>query len=71
MEELKWIFTNITKEILEEYGIKIPTGAISYSPEQAVYRARDRWKSLVSKGSGSCRAGEGWGVKSATVNQKF
>ena len=29
------------KEILEEYGIKIPTGAISYSPEQAVYRAHE------------------------------
>ena len=29
------------KEILEEHGIKIPTGAISYSPEQAVYRAHE------------------------------
>ena len=29
------------KEILEEHGIKIPTGAICYSPEQAVYRAHE------------------------------
>ena len=37
------------KEILKEHGIKIPTGAISYSPEQAVYRAHARYDLVFLK----------------------
>ena len=53
------------KEILKEHGIKIPTGAISYSPEQAVYRAHEiggkTWlvKAQVHAGG----RGKGGGVK--------
>lgn len=35
------------KEILSKFGVTVPAGALAYSPEQAVYRARelggDRW----------------------------
>ncbi|WP_138933525.1 malate--CoA ligase subunit beta [Roseovarius arcticus] len=35
------------KEVLSNFGVEIPTGALAYSPEQAAYRARemggDKW----------------------------
>ena len=29
------------KEILANFGVEIPPGALAYSPEQAAYRARE------------------------------
>ena len=35
------------KEILRDFGVKVPNGGLAYSPEQAAYRARemggDKW----------------------------
>ena len=35
------------KEVLSNFGVEIPAGALAYSPEQAAYRARemggDKW----------------------------
>ena len=39
------------KEILSDFGVKVPNGGLAYSPEQAAYRARemggDKWLSLI------------------------
>jgi len=29
------------KEILSDFGVKVPNGGLAYSPEQAAYRARE------------------------------
>ena len=29
------------KEILRDFGVKVPNGGLAYSPEQAAYRARE------------------------------
>ena len=29
------------KELLAKFGVRVPRGAVSYSPEQAAYRARE------------------------------
>ncbi|MEP5088308.1 MAG: ATP-grasp domain-containing protein, partial [Paracoccaceae bacterium] len=29
------------KELLSNFGVSVPTGALAYSPEQAAYRARE------------------------------
>ena len=53
------------KEILAEYGVPIPVGALAYSPEQASYRAReiggDRWVVKAQIHSGG--RGEAGGVR--------
>lgn len=53
------------KEILSNFGVEVPTGALAYSPEQAAYRARelggDKWivKAQVHAGG----RGKAGGVK--------
>ena len=53
------------KEILSDFGVKVPNGGLAYSPEQAAYRARemggDKWiiKAQVHAGG----RGKAGGVK--------
>ena len=53
------------KEILRDFGVKVPNGGLAYSPEQAAYRARemggDKWivKAQVHAGG----RGKAGGVK--------
>ena len=53
------------KEILANFGVEVPSGALAYSPEQAAYRARElggeRWivKAQVHAGG----RGKAGGVK--------
>ena len=52
------------KEVLSNFGVAVPSGALAYSPEQAAYRARelggDRWivKAQVHAGGRGKAGGE-------------
>ena len=56
------------KELLSNFGVEVPPGALAYSPEQAAYRARelggDKWivKAQVHAG-GRGKAGRGQAVQ--------
>lgn len=60
------------KEILSGFGVRIPTGGLAYSPEQAAYRAReiggDRWvvKAQVHTGA----RGKAGGIKLCSSEQE-
>uniref|UniRef100_UPI003513DD64 malate--CoA ligase subunit beta n=1 Tax=Cognatishimia sp. TaxID=2211648 RepID=UPI003513DD64 len=59
------------KEILSNFGVKVPAGALAYSPEQAAYRARelggDKWiiKAQVHAGG----RGKAGGVQLCTSDE--
>lgn len=61
------------KEILSEFGVKVPAGGLAYSPEQAAYRARemggDKWivKAQVHAGG----RGKAGGVKLCTSDSEI
>ena len=61
------------KEILANFGVEVPAGALAYSPEQAAYRARelggDRWivKAQVHAGG----RGKAGGVKLCTTDHEI
>ncbi len=61
------------KEILSNFGVEIPRGALAYSPEQAAYRARelggDRWviKAQVHAGG----RGKAGGVQICSSDQEI
>lgn len=60
------------KEILSNFGVTVPQGALAYSPEQAAYRAREmggnRWvvKAQVHAGG----RGKAGGSRSVTAMPK-
>ncbi|MCZ6526154.1 MAG: succinate--CoA ligase subunit beta, partial [Gammaproteobacteria bacterium] len=53
------------KEILSDFGVTIPSGGLAYSPEQAVYRAKeiggDKWVVKAQIHSGA--RGKAGGIK--------
>ena len=61
------------KEILANFGVEVPPGALAYSPEQAAYRARelggDMWvvKAQVHAGG----RGKAGGVKLCTTDHEI
>ena len=61
------------KEILSDFGVKVPNGGLAYSPEQAAYRARemggDKWiiKAQVHAGG----RGKAGGVKLCSTDNEI
>jgi succinyl-CoA synthetase beta subunit/malate-CoA ligase subunit beta len=61
------------KELLSEFGVKVPAGGLAYSPEQAAYRARemggDKWivKAQVHAGG----RGKAGGVKVCSTDDEI
>ena len=53
------------KELLKDFGVPVPAGGLAYSPEQAVYRAKeiggDRWVVKAQIHSGA--RGKAGGIK--------
>jgi len=61
------------KEILAEFGIHVPKGGLAYSPEQAVYRAKeiggDRWVVKAQIHSGA--RGKAGGIKVCSTTEEI
>ena len=73
------------KQLLSEFGVKVPAGGLAYSPEQAVYRANeiggDQWvvKSQIHSGARGKAGGiifckdthEVWGAADSLLGKKL
>ena len=61
------------KEILAEFGVQIPKGGLAYSPEQAVYRAKeiggDKWVVKAQIHSGA--RGKAGGIKVCSTDEEI